>query len=149
VRCTRCGALLRRSSKRAEPEVTPTPKVRRIEHGTLAGLLIARSTTEEMSPTIIHASRSGGSAVAAIAAEPDEARSILRPESRKEIARAAARQAALRKAELRASLQSFSALSWAGITLIALLLIGAIALKAEAVWRHPNPLQSSGQHTNP
>ncbi|HVT79621.1 MAG TPA: hypothetical protein VHM90_03100 [Phycisphaerae bacterium] len=151
VRCTKCGALLRRSSKRAESDEAEAPAaVRRIEHGTLAGLLIARSSHQESAPTIIRASRFGQAAVAALAADPSPSQhSILRPESRREIARAAARQHALRKAELRATLQSFGALGWAGLALIALLLVGAVALKAHAMWRHPDPLHTSAQHESP
>jgi hypothetical protein len=126
MRCQRCGALVRRGGKREEEGTDELP-VRRIERGTLAGLLISR-TADELAPAVIRAGSMAGGAG-----------SLLRPESRKAIARAAARQKALRQAELRASLQSFKALSWAGLGLVALLLMGAGALKARAMWRHPTP----------
>ncbi len=171
VRCQKCGALLRRSSKRdgteneftAENAVGFDGGVRRIQRGALAGLLIARSSSEELSPAIIHASTgtmsapgsaaghksSSATTIASLNADSSSSRSILQPESRREIARAAARQKALRQAQLRASLQSFSALSWAGVTLIALLLLGAAALKAESAWRHPTPAHADTLRINP
>lgn len=129
MRCQRCGALVRRSAKREEEADEPAAESRRIERGTLAGMLISRSSNT-LTPAVIRA----GTAVSS-----DEARSILMPESRRAIARAAARQKALRQAQLRATLQSFKALSWAGFGLIALLLIGAAALKARSLWLNPTP----------
>jgi hypothetical protein len=67
---------------------------------------------------------------------------VLRPESKREILRARARQQALMKAELRGNQQALGALTWAGLVLVAMLGIGALALKAQAMWRNPAPARA-------
>ena len=125
TRCTNCGALLRRVTNAEIPDVNdPVPQTRRIQQGALAGLLISQTPEPAMSST----SQSNPA--------------ILRPESRAEIARAAARQNALRKAQLRASMQSYSALNWAGLILIGLLMFGAMLLKANSLLSNPTPARA-------
>lgn len=127
TRCTCCGALLRRlETGVVETTVSPVnaPRGKRIARGALAGLLISQTSREEM----VKARAGGGVKGRA---------GVLQPESRKEVARAHARQEALRKAELRGSQQALGALTWAGLILVGLIGAGVVAMKAEAVFFHP------------
>ncbi len=130
TRCIRCGALVRLRREKSDPEDSPVELAAsaRISRGMLAGLLIRCA---EKPPGIIHAH--GGAAVPSRAAN----RAVLRPESRREILRARARQQALRKAQLKGSQQALGALTWAGLALVILLGIGALALKGRTLWTSP------------
>jgi hypothetical protein len=132
MRCLRCGALLRLRGKsffQNAPEDAELPRFNCIPRGGLAGLLISRSTTEEQDPPVIHAH-----AGALVRSQPAEGRHcVLRPESRREIHRVRARHQALRVAELKVSQQALGALSWAGLILVALLALGVLVLKAQAM----------------
>jgi hypothetical protein len=105
---------------------------KRIARGALAGLL--RSRSDEAPPVVIAAQEGG---VAMLADSAAERRGILRPESRRVVARAHARQQALRRAELRGNHQALGALTWAGLVLAVLLGLGALVLKAQALLQHP------------
>jgi hypothetical protein len=134
IRCERCGALLRRhaASPSGTEEVRTSGVIasRTIRRGSLAGLL-SRS------------SAAGSAAIAdtdtAVAVSPSPGPGVLRPESRREIARAHARQQALEQAQLRGSHQAFGVITWAGVILAVLMGIGAAVLKAQAIWQHPTP----------
>ena len=92
TRCTCCGALLRR--KHGDQAVVTTAPAANVPpatsphaRGPLAGLLISRTTQEEDAPGQCgHGCHATG-----------QQHCVLRPESRKEIARAHARQQALRR----------------------------------------------------
>lgn len=155
VRCQRCGGMLRCSCE-GGPEGTargmPLRPVgrpaaagaRRIQRGALAGLLISRP--EEIDPPVIHAN---GGAVAMAAVDMPAARQrILRPESRKEIARAHARQQALRRAELRGSYQALGALGWAGLAFVTVIAISAMVLQAQAMSTHRMAFHADTLHAS-
>lgn len=133
TRCDSCGTLLRRRGKskggvlRAE-----RTNSRGGDREALAGLLMRmpRSRRE-----MVMATGSGATAGAGAAAR----RSVLRPESRREVAKAHARQAAIARASQRGRYQALGALTWAGMILAVVLGIGAVVLKAQALWRHPAP----------
>ena len=132
IRCHRCGTLLRLRSKSSLPidqEITDLPQSTLIQRGGLAGLLISRSTSEEAAPPLIHA-RAG----AVVRSEPAEGRhGVLRPEARRGIHCVRARRQTLRKAELKGSQHALGALSWAGLALVSLLVMGLLVLKAHAM----------------
>jgi hypothetical protein len=138
TRCQRCNALLRiahksaparrpRSDRSDEPRARPA----RIQQGALAGLLVSRSHDTDAAPRIFHAHASS----AAPAASParSERRRLLRPESLREIARAAARQKALRRAELRSNHQALGVLGKLGFVIAAGLCIAALILEARVL----------------
>ena len=128
TRCDHCGTLVRRRSQKAAPEAEPTST--RIQRGTLAGLLISRTAA---TPAIIHAH---GTLIQA------PSHSVLRPESRREILRAKARQKAIARAELKCNDQALTTLTWTGLALVLLLGLGVVALKARAMWQHPAPARA-------
>jgi len=132
TRCERCGALVRRRSE-SSGEAVAAPASTRIQRGMLAGLLISRSD----SPTIIHANPT-----ASLRGTMSASHGVLRPESKREVLRAKARQKAIARAELRGNQQALKALTWAGVVLIGLLGVSALALKARAMWIHPTPARA-------
>jgi len=131
MRCQRCGALLRRRAhgegleveEQAGRAVSAATTIRR---GGLAGML-QRTPQEEAAAVATH-----------VATSEAHRAGVLRPESRREIARAHARQQALERARLRGSHQALGALTWAGLILAILLGVGAAVLKAHAWWQHPS-----------
>ena len=137
TRCGRCGAFLRRRSKTAAgdaPARSAGAARRGARPDALAGLLTrtARPRQDLM--------MAAGGAAAGTCAKPRTG--ILRPESRREIARAHARQQAIERANLRGNHQALGALTWAGMILAVLLGIGAAVLKAQALWQHPTPARA-------
>jgi hypothetical protein len=147
TRCQRCRALLRVPHKpagevisgasrrtRREPSEAPEAPSRpaRIEQGALAGLLISRSTPSHEEPVrIIHAH----SGTRPVAAERPGRRRLLRPESLREVARAAARQKALRRATLRGNHQALGFLGKLGFVVATGLCLVALLLEARLFLR--------------
>lgn len=129
TRCEHCGTLVRRRTQNPAPE--PEPASTCIQRGTLAGLLISRS---DPTPAIIHAH---GTMIQAPASH-----GVLRPESRREILRAKARQKALARANLKSNDQALTTLTWTGMALVLILSLGVLALKAHALWQHPAPARA-------
>ena len=126
-RCERCGALLRRPiTSEVEEGAGSRVAAGGIRQGALAGWL---TRTSRPAPAVVMA--------AGDAANCERQRTgVLRPESRRELARALARQQALEQARLRGRHQALGALTWAGMILAVLLGIGAAALKAHTWWQH-------------
>ena len=131
TRCRRCGALLRRRGESAFESGCGAPVIRRSSHiqrGTLAGLLIRRSASEEDDCRVIHAR--AGTAVRSRSA-PGRTGDLPR-ESRHDHVRVP--RQALRKAEFKGGQRALGTLSWAGLALVALVALGALVLRSQATW---------------
>jgi hypothetical protein len=157
TRCQRCGGLLRKPPSPETPaessgtvrglSLRRTEPPGRVERGALAGLLSARISVTQAAPAVESSSQitfepsaATAEASATAVAEPPV---TLQPESRREIARVAARQKALRKAQLRGKIQALGALGWMGLVVIGILAISALVLQAHAMWQHPEGTQAN------
>ena len=134
LRCRRCGALVRRRGESVTPADTGAPALRRtapIQRGTLAGLLIARSPSQEEERPVIHA-RAG----TAVRSGPGEGRrGVIRTETRRAVQRVRARGQSPRHAQLKGGQRVLGALSWAALAVALLLAAGVLVLRAQAAWQ--------------
>ena len=155
TRCQRCGGLLRKPPPTEQP-AEPTGAIRglslrrtdppgRIQRGALAGLLLARTSPAQDAAAVQTTSEAAAapSTETANTVVIAQAPVVLQPESRREIARVAARQKALRKAQLRGNLQALGAIGWLGLVVTGVLAISALVLQAHAMWQHPETSQTT------